>query len=75
MGIGVGMGIGMGIVYVLTHPIPYHTHTSFRFRHVIEDRLAHPNNYNPEKYFQKAWSGGAFKNGRAYGVLGLEYDE
>lgn len=46
-----------------------------RFRHVIEDRIQHPENYNPETYFQRSWSGAPFANkqwvdqhgdGRAY---------
>ena len=47
-----------------------------RFKHVVEDRIANPNDYSEEKYFQKAWSGEAFANkewvdqfgdGRVYG--------
>ena len=33
-----------------------------RFKHVIEDRLEHPENYKPETYFQHAWSGQEFDN-------------
>lgn len=35
-----------------------------RFKHVMEDRLQNPDKYRSEKdkYFQKAWSGGEFKN-------------
>jgi NADH dehydrogenase (ubiquinone) flavoprotein 1 len=49
-----------------------------RFKHVLEERLEKPESYDPEKYFQKAWSGAPFKNagwvdqhgdGRAYGRL------
>eukprot|EP01035_Chromulina_nebulosa_P017255 gene17255-22786_t len=33
-----------------------------RFKHVLEDRLDNPQNWNEEKYFQKSWSGLPFKN-------------
>ena len=35
-----------------------------RFKHVVEDRLDHPEKYHAEKdkYFQKSWSGKAFTN-------------
>lgn len=33
-----------------------------RFSHIIEDRLNHPENYDPEKYFQRSWSGAPFQN-------------
>ena len=33
-----------------------------RFKHVVEDRLANPQDYSTEKYFQKAWSGEKFAN-------------
>mmetsp|Transcript_1132 Transcript_1132/g.1490 ORF Transcript_1132/g.1490 Transcript_1132/m.1490 type:complete len:502 (-) Transcript_1132:360-1865(-) len=32
------------------------------FKGVIEDRIDHPENYDAEKYFQKAWSGDQFSN-------------
>ena len=37
-----------------------------RFNHVIEDRLSDPSKYQREKdlYFQKAWSGEPFTNGK-----------
>lgn len=28
-----------------------------RFKHVIEDRIENPSAFDPEKYFQKSWSG------------------
>jgi NADH dehydrogenase (ubiquinone) flavoprotein 1 len=31
-----------------------------RFKHEIDDRLE--NGYQPDKYFQRAWSGSAFEN-------------
>ena len=46
-----------------------------RFKHVLEERLEHPEKYDSAKYFQKAWSGAEFSNkkwvdqfgdGRAY---------
>jgi len=49
-----------------------------RFKHVIEERLEHPEAYDAQKYFQKAWSGSKFANkkwvdqfgdGRVYGAL------
>lgn len=33
-----------------------------RFKYVLEDRLTNPSDYNPEKYFQKSWSGDTFAN-------------
>ena len=33
-----------------------------RFKHVLEERIEHPENWNEEKYFQKSWSGMPFKN-------------
>lgn len=35
-----------------------------RFKHVMEDRLEHPEKYQAEKdkYFQGAWSGEQFRN-------------
>ena len=48
-----------------------------RFKHVLEERLKDPAAYDPEKYFQRSWSGSGFANkkwvdqfgdGRAYGV-------
>jgi NADH dehydrogenase (ubiquinone) flavoprotein 1 len=35
-----------------------------RFKHVMEDRVQHPEKYalEKDKYFQKAWSGQDFKN-------------
>ncbi len=33
-----------------------------RFKHVLEDRIKNPQNYDPEKYFQRAWSGEKFNN-------------
>jgi hypothetical protein len=33
-----------------------------RFKHVMEERLAHPEKYDPEQYFQRAWSGESFVN-------------
>lgn len=33
-----------------------------RFRHVMEDRLEHPENWSEEKYLQKSWSGKPFAN-------------
>jgi hypothetical protein len=33
-----------------------------RFQHVVEDRIAHPEAYKPEQYFQPAWSGDGFTN-------------
>ena len=41
-----------------------------RFKHVLEDRIKNPQNYDPEKYFQRAWSGEKFSNhewAKAYG--------
>jgi len=34
-----------------------------RFSHVIDDRLANPSSYDPNKYFQSSWSGDGFTNG------------
>jgi len=33
------------------------------YSHVLEDRIEHPEKYNPDTYFQKSWSGAEFKNG------------
>jgi NADH dehydrogenase (ubiquinone) flavoprotein 1 len=33
-----------------------------RFKHVMEDRIKNPQNYDAEKYFQRAWSGEKFSN-------------
>jgi len=32
------------------------------FQPVMEERIQHPEKYNPSKYFQKSWSGADFKN-------------
>jgi NADH dehydrogenase (ubiquinone) flavoprotein 1 len=32
------------------------------FQPVLEERIANPAGYDPKKYFQRAWSGAAFKN-------------
>jgi len=32
------------------------------FKHVIEDRIDHPENFHKDKYLQKAWSGDQFGN-------------
>lgn len=41
-----------------------HTGLIRRFKHVMEDRLAHPEVYqaNKQQYFQHSWSGQQFKN-------------
>ena len=33
-----------------------------RFKHVVEDRIDHPERFQPEKHFQRAWSGSPFQN-------------
>lgn len=33
-----------------------------RFKHVLEDRLEHPELFDAEKHFQKSWSGSPFAN-------------
>ena len=33
------------------------------FQPVVEERIAHPEKYDPAAYFQRAWSGQPFANG------------
>jgi NADH dehydrogenase (ubiquinone) flavoprotein 1 len=33
-----------------------------RFQHVMEDRITHPENYDADFHFQKAWTGKPFAN-------------
>merc|ERR1712023_475539 len=44
-----------------------------RFKHVVEDRIANPDDYSEEKYFQKAWSGEPFENKN--GLINLATEE